>query len=264
MANSAAGAAAERLIQASESATPCPPVRDLIGSDDQDLAYLVQQLVTQHRVANGARLVGRKIGLTSGAVQKQLGVDKPDFGVLFEDMMYTDGATVTADAVLQARVEAELAFVLNADLVAGPLDVDQVRAATAYVLPALEICGSRIAGWDITFADTVADNASAGAVVLGGTPIKLDDVDTAGVVMSMTIDGVEASTGSGRSCMGDPANAVAWLAQVSRENGSPLRAGEVVMSGALGPMCALEPGATVATEITGVGTVTMSYGEGKS
>lgn len=118
----------------------------------------------------GARRCGRKIGLTSAAVQRQLGVDQPDFSVLFEDMVHADGVMLSSDAVLQPRVEAELAFVLDTDLGGGPLDAAQVRAAIEYVVPAREICGSRIRDWDISFADTVADNASSGAVVLGERP----------------------------------------------------------------------------------------------
>ena len=254
--------AAERLIGAHHARVPCAPVRDLIGPGDQAAAYAVQQHVSEHRLSLGARRCGRKVGLTSEAVQAQLGVDQPDFGVLFEDMMHVDGSTVPLDAVLQPRVEAEIAFVLDEDLIDGPLDAVQVRMATAYVVPALEICGSRIQNWDITFADTVADNASSGAVVLGSKPTKIDEVDTADVQMKLSIDGAQLSTGSGRACLGDPINAVAWLARVSRDLGSPLRAGEVVMSGALGPMRPLGAGASVHAALTHLGTVTMRFDKG--
>lgn len=251
--------AADRLLHAARSAVPCAPVRDLIGSDDVDAAYAVQERLTAARIADGATVVGRKIGLTSPAVQAQLGVDQPDFGVLFADMQYAGGDVVASDAVLQPRAEAEIAFVLADDLVDGPLDAAQVRAATAYVVAAVEICGSRIAGWDITFGDTVADNASSGAFVLGPQRTPLGDTDLRGVVMSMTIDGVEVSTGSGAACLGDPVEAVVWLARRSRDLGVPLRAGQVVLSGALGPMRPIAPGSTVRASLSGIGSVTFGY-----
>ena len=251
--------AADRLLRAAASATPCPPVRDLIGREDLAAAYAVQQRITGARVAAGASVVGRKIGLTSQAVQQQLGVDQPDFGILFDDMAYVDGAAVPADAVLQPRVEAEVAFVLKEDLEKGPLDEAQVRAAVDFVVAALEICGSRVAGWDISFADTVADNASAGAYVLGPERRDLDEVEPRDVVMSMSIDGEEVSTGDGTACLGDPVAAVVWLARQARELGNPLRAGQVVLSGALGPMRPVAPNSRVTATISGLGSVSVSF-----
>ena len=160
--------AAARLLAAFEAGTPCSPVRDLIGSADVAAAYAVQEQV--NAVAGPparVTVVGRKIGLTSPAVQRQLGVDQPDFGVLFDDMAPTPTGRGAVDACLQPRVEAEVAFVLKADLADGDLDADQVRAAVDYAVAALEIVDSRVAGWDITFGDTVADNASGGVFVLG-------------------------------------------------------------------------------------------------
>ena len=189
--------AAQRLEKAAAANEPCEPVRDLIGRDDLVAAYAVQDAVTERRVRGGERVVGRKIGLTSLAVQQQLGVDRPDFGVLFGSMGRTDGATITAANLMQPRVEAEIAFVLGADLADGPLDAEQVRAATDHVVAALEVCGSRIRDWDISFADTVADNASGAAFVLGTARRSLDEVVPAEVEMTMSIDGEEASTGNG-------------------------------------------------------------------
>ncbi|WP_312856154.1 2-keto-4-pentenoate hydratase [Nocardioides pelophilus] len=203
--------------------------------------------------------MGRKIGLTSAAVQAQLGVDQPDFGVLFDDMSYDDGAAVPFDAVLQPRVEAEVAFILGADLAEGELDLDQVRAAVDFALPALEICGSRIVDWDISFGDTVADNASAGAYVLGADRVRLETVEPREVEMVMRIDDEIVSTGTGAACLGDPLLALQWLARQARELGSPLRAGQVVLSGALGPMRPVAPGATVTAEISGLGSVSVRF-----
>lgn len=257
----AIAAAADRLRLAAETGTPSAPVRDLIGRDDVAAAYAVQQRLTADRVAAGARVVGRKIGLTSSAVQEQLGVDQPDFGVLFDDMAYADGGAVPAAEVLQPRVEAEVAFVLKEDLAEGPLDLAQVRGAVEYAVAALEICGSRVADWDISFADTVADNASAGAYVLGTQRRTLDEVEPRDVTMSMSIDGAEVSTGSGAACLGDPLEAVVWLARQARTFGEPLRAGQVVLSGALGPMRPVAPGSTVTTTITGLGGVSVAFSE---
>ncbi|MFG1667693.1 2-keto-4-pentenoate hydratase [Streptomyces sp. Y7] len=252
--------AVARLVAAAASGEACPPVRDLIGRDDLAAAYAVQQRITEVRLAGGATVVGRKIGLTAAAVQQQLGVDRPDFGMLFDDMAHTDGAVVAFDAVLQPRVEAEVAFVLKDDLAEGPLDAGQVRAAIDYAVAALEICGSRVAGWDISFGDTVADNASSRAYVLGTERKTLAEVEPKDVAMTMSIDGLEVSTGTGAECLGDPINAVVWLARQLRDLGSePLRAGQVVLSGALGPMRPVEPGNTVTATITGLGSVSVSF-----
>ena len=257
----AIAAAADRLRAAEQSGTPTTPIRDLIGADDVVAAYAVQTRLAEERIAAGARVVGRKIGLTSAAVQQQMGVDQPDFGILFDDMVHADGGTIPFEAVLQPRAEAEIAFVLKEDLVEGDLDDAQVRAAIEYGVAALEICGSRIADWDISFADTVADNASAGAYVLGTERRTLDEFDPVTVAMSMSIDGEEVSTGVGAASLGDPVNAVVWLARTARELGTPLRAGQVVLSGAMGPMRPVTPGATVTSTVTGLGSVTVSFSE---
>lgn len=259
LAADAIATAADRLRAAERSGEPTAPVRDLIGSDDVVAAYAVQTRLAEARIAGGARIVGRKIGLTAEAVQQQMGVDQPDFGILFDDMAYADGATIPFAAVLQPRAEAEIAFVLKEDLADGDLDAAQVRAAIEYGVAALEICGSRIKSWDITFADTVADNASAGAYVLGTERKTLDEFDPVTVEMSMSIDGEVVSTGLGAASLGDPVNAVVWLARTARDLGDPLRAGQVVLSGAMGPMRPITPGATVTSTVTGLGSVSVSF-----
>lgn len=254
----AVATAAERLLSARSGGVPCAPVRDLIGRDDVRAAYAVQQLLTGARVAGGDRVVGRKIGLTSAAVQAQLGVSQPDFGVLFDDMRFPDGALVPAGSVLQPRAEAEIAFVLKEDLVEGDLSPAQVRGAIDHAVAAIEICGSRIEDWDISFADTVADNASGGAFVLGRDRMDLGGFAPRDAVMSLRIDGAEVSTGTGADCMGDPLAAVRWLARQAREWGEPLRAGQVILSGALGPMRPVRPGSTVQATVAPLGTVTFT------
>ena len=254
--------AAKRLDVAAATHTPCEPVRDLIGETDIAAAYAVQQANVQQRIADGARVVGRKIGLTSPAVQAQLGVDRPDFGVLFDDMDVT-GAAAPMTRLLQPKAEAEIAFVLGEDLAEGALSVDRVRQAIAKTYVALEIVDSRIRDWDIRFADTVADNASSGLYALGSQ--LTNDVQPKDVTMEMTLNGQDVSTGTGEACLGDPLNALLWLAQTARDLGEPLRAGQVILSGALGPMAAVGAGdrveATVSVSGRPVGSVAVEFVE---
>lgn len=254
--------AAERLLEAAASGVPCDPVRELIGETDVEAAYAVQERLTAARLAAGATVVGRKIGLTSKAVQAQIGVDQPDFGVLFDDMGYAEGDVVPMSRLLQPKAEAEIAFVLKADLAEGDLDVAQVRAAVDHAVASLEIVDSRVAGWNIRFGDTVADNASSGLYVLGSQPRTLEEVEPADVEMTMEINGEQVSTGTGAACLGDPLNALAWLARTARDFGEPLRAGQVVLSGALGPMADVRPGDVVTAQITGLGSVTARFSGG--
>jgi 2-keto-4-pentenoate hydratase len=251
--------AAERLRLAASTGVPCAPVRDLIGPADVELAYAVQQRSTRDRLAAGARIVGRKIGLTSAAVQQQLGVDQPDFGVLFDDMDVSAVAEVPSGRLLQPRTEAEVAFVLSEDLAEGPLDAAQIRAAVAYAVAALEIVDSRIAGWDITFGDTVADNASSGLFVLGERRLTLDEFQPVEVSMIMRLGGDVVSDGNGAACLGDPLHALAWLARTASLLGDPLRAGQVVLSGALGPMVATPPGSVVTAALGPLGSVSATF-----
>lgn len=237
-----------RLAYAQRSGSPCPPVRDLIGADAA-LAYAVQRAGIDDRLTAGARVVGHKIGLTSVAVQAQLGVDQPDFGVLLDDMQVLEGGVVGPGRLLQPRVEAEVAFVLASDLAGPDLTAADVRAAVDHARVALEIVDSRIAGWDITFADTVADNGSSGMFVLGRTRLDLDEVEPAAVEMELCVDGAIASTGSGVACLGDPLAALLWLARTAVDVGDPLRAGQIVLSGALGPMVDAVPGSTVSARL---------------
>jgi 2-keto-4-pentenoate hydratase len=254
-------AAANRLLTATRTGLPCRPVRDLIGSGDLVAAYAVQRRITQARITDGAWVVGRKIGLTSLAVQQQLGVDQPDFGVLFDNMAYSGGDTLRFSAVMQPRVEAEIAFVLASDLSEGPLEYGDVRDAVDYATAALEVCGSRILDWDISFGDTVADNASSGAFVLGPVRKRLDAFEPKDVTMSMMIDDEVVSTGDGAACLGDPLLALQWLARKARDLGDPLMAGEIVMTGALGPMRAVTPGCSVTATISGLGSVQTAFAE---
>ena len=252
-------AAAARLADAAARGEPCDPVRDLLGSQDVALAYAVQHRLTAQRLATGARIVGRKIGLTSEAVQRQVGVDSPDFGVLFDDMRVDGEGPIRSDRLLQPRAEAEIAFVLAEELSDGPLDQEQVRRATDYAVAALEIVDSRIRGWDIAITDTVADNASSGLFVLGSRHVPLSEFEPAEVTMTLHRDAGLASSGNGRACLGDPLAALSWLARTARDLGSPLRAGDVVLSGALGPLVDVGPGVQLLAELSVLGRVTAAF-----
>jgi 2-keto-4-pentenoate hydratase len=251
--------AVERLAHATATATACAPVRDLIGRDDIDAAYRVQSTLLAARLRAGATRVGRKIGLTSTAVQQQLGVDQPDFGVLLAEMAVPDGAVVPWGHLLQPKVEGEVAFRLGADL-DGPIDRAAVRHAVANMHAAIEIVDSRIAGWDIGIADTVADNASSGLFVVAELAVPLSDVEPREVGMFLQVNGRTESQGTGQDCLGDPLVALEWLARTAAHYGDPLRAGELVLSGALGPMVTIKPGDSVRVEITGLGAVGASFG----
>ena len=252
--------AADRLEQAARSGVACPP---LTGLRDVGAAYRVQQCLTERRLAAGARIVGRKIGLTNPAVQRQIGVDRPDFGVLFDDMRYDDGAEIPIGRLLQPRAEAEVAFLLARDIEDASDAV--VRGAVALAFPALEIVDSRIADWKIAITDTVADNASSGVFVIGATGTPLDSFEPRDVTMTMrraAADGdglTGVSTGTGRDCLGDPLHALAWLAATAIEFGAPLRAGDIVLSGALGPMVAVSPGDVFEAEIAPLGTISARF-----
>jgi 2-keto-4-pentenoate hydratase len=252
--------AAERLAEARRTNAPVEPVRDLITS--QSDAYAVQKLWVNEQITSGRRIVGRKIGLTSAAVQKQLGVDSPDFGTLMDDMAIPDGAEIPYGTVLQPRAEAEVALVLEHDLTHERHTVADVIRATAFALPAIEVVGSRIRDWDITLADTVADNGSSALYVLGTRPVHLKDLDlrTAGMVMERRGD--QVSTGAGAACLGNPLNAVLWLADMLVSIGEPLRAGDTVLTGALGPMVAAAPGDVFEARIQGLGSVRAAFAKG--
>ena len=256
----AVAAAVARLAAAGAGRQPCPPVRDLLPAGDIDTAYAVQTALIDARTGDGAKVVGRKIGLTNPKVQAQLGVDQPDFGVLLDDMACPQDSPVDHARLLQPRIEAEIAFVLSRDLdQSGKISTDIVRSAVDYAVAALEIVDSRIAGWDISIVDTVADNASSGMFVLGSTRTPLDRFDPVAVTMSMTRNGEVVSAGSGADCLGDPLAAVIWLASTARDYGRPLRAGDVVLSGALGPMVPVAPGDTFRAELTGLGSVHATF-----
>lgn len=238
------------------------PLREVLAPTDADGAYTVQTINTRFWEAQGRRIVGRKAGLTAKAVQAQLGVDQPDFGVLFDDMRVADGGVLDPVRTIQPKAEAEIAFILGADLPDPETSVAQAAAAVASVHAAIEIVDSRIADWKITFADTVADNGSSAFFVLADAGRALTGLDLEGAAMEMTVNGAVASTGVGAAALGNPLNAAAWLARTLAARGEPLKAGDILLAGALGPMVALTAGDQVVASIRGLGEVRFTYGEG--
>jgi 2-keto-4-pentenoate hydratase len=259
MANSDLAAAA-RLLRDAYSKGAVAPLRDYLEPTDAVGAYAVQAVNTRFWEEQGRRIVGRKAGLTAKAVQLQLGVDQPDFGVLFDDMRVADGGRLDPVKCLQPKAEAEIAFVLGADLPSPETTPDEVAAAVATVYAAIEIVDSRIADWKITFADTVADNGSSAYFLLAEQGLPLAGLDLEGAAMEMRINGEVVSTGIGAAALGNPLNAAAWLARTLATRGEPLKAGDVLLAGALGPMVALTPGDVVETSVAGIGTCSFTYG----
>jgi 2-keto-4-pentenoate hydratase len=211
------------------------------------------------RLEQGDRLIGRKIGLTSLAVQRQLGVDQPDYGMLFDDMAVPDGWEVSRRRLIQPKVEAEIALVLGRDLDDEQITVVDVIRAVDFALPAIEIVDSRIVDWKIGILDTIADNASSGLYVVGGSPRKLDGLELRACSMKMHCGKQEVSTGLGAACLGDPLSATWWLAKTMAGVGRPLRAGDTVLSGALGPMVTVKWGEVYEAQISGLSSVRAAF-----
>lgn len=253
-------ALADMLWTAHEKRQPIDPIRDIFGPGAPDAekiaqAYAVQAINIRRQVEQGRRIVGRKAGLTAKAVQAQLGVAQPDFGTLLDDMAIGDGEEIDTSLVVQPKVEAEIALVLERDLPYERHSVADILSATAYAVAAIEIVGSRIANWNIKILDTVADNASSGLFVLGTQPVPLRKLDLYGCAMAMDRNGEVVSTGTGAACLGNPINATRWLADTMVRVGSPLRAGDVIMTGALGPMVMVRPGEVFTSRIDGLAPV---------
>lgn len=247
--------AAKQLRDAAASGHYINPLSERFDGLDIASAYAIQQHNTNVRLDRGQRIVGRKIGLTSQAVQAQLGVNQPDYGALFDDMSYGNGEPIPWAKLHQPKAEAEIAFVLGQDLTtSNPSQLDVVHAID-HAVAAIEIVGSRIANWNIDIIDTIADNASSGTYVLGNTLHRLEDLDLDLCGMVMERRGEPVSVGAGRACLGNPLNAVVWLARKMVEHDQPLKAGDLVLCGALGPMVPVLPGDVIEARINGLGSV---------
>lgn len=254
---------ADMLIQAEASGEACEPLRNVakrLGWETtQENAYSVQRIVTAHRKTKGDRIVGRKIGLTAKSVQKQLGVDEPDYGCLWSSQAHGDGEVLKLASFIEPKLEAEVALVLERDVTNADATLADLINATAYALPAFEIVDSHIGNWDIKLFDTVSDNASGAGYVLGAEPRRLDQLSLRDAKMTLWEDQKEVSTGSGGECMGHPLNAATWLARRLAEMGDPFRAGDIILTGALGPMVGVKAGARYEMEIQGLGRVKVEF-----
>ncbi|NLW98617.1 MAG: 2-keto-4-pentenoate hydratase [Actinomycetales bacterium] len=251
--------ATDRLLAAYASREPIDPLTSTYDGMDLEDAYAIQLAQIDRLLAQGRTVKGHKVGLTSAAMQKLLGVSEPDYGHLLDDFFYLEHQPIPADRFLQARVEPEMAFVLKRTLQGPGVTVHEAAAAVDFVLPALEIVDSRIRDWKIGLFDTIADNASSGAVVLGSTPTLLQDVDlrlTGGV---MHKNAQVAGTGAGGAVLGSPINALVWLANTLGARGIPLEAGHVVLPGAICAMVPVAAGDTVTATFAGLGSVTARF-----
>lgn len=246
----------ERLWQAQAQKIPCrAPSEDFPELTVQEAYQAQSQLIARR----GGVILGRKIGLTSPAIQEWLNVTEPDFGVLLDDMILSQGMRAPIGELLQPRIEAEVAFILKKDLRGPTVTPAEAIRAVDFALPALEIIDSRIADWNITFEDTIADNASSGLFVLGNTPTKLDNIDLRLKGMVLRKNGRVVSTGAGAACLGDPINALVWLANKLASFDTTLRQGDIILSGALGPVTEVEAGDFIDADISGLGSVSIGF-----
>lgn len=250
---------ARALREAHASRKAIAPIRDILAGATIADAYAIQAENMRHGIGQGRVPVGAKIGLTAKAVQAQMGVDQPDFGSLYADMVVADGGTVPAATLIQPKVEAEIAFVMARTPRADRLTTPELIASIAYALPSIEIVDSRIESWNIGIVDTIADNASSGLFVLGARAVQIDALDLRLCGMVLEKNGDPVSFGAGAACLGNPLHAVAWLARTMAEVGRPLVEGDIILSGALGPMVALAPGDHVEARIGGLGSVSVRF-----
>lgn len=253
--------AADLLYAAHETKTAIAPLCEQFALDIDD-AYAIQDHNTQRWLDAGRILSGRKIGVTSKAVQTQLGVDQPDYGMLFSDMAFADGETISMDHLLQPRIEGEIAFYLGKDLDQPGMTLAEVLSAIEYAVAAIEVVDSRIADWKIGITDTIADNASSGLYVLGSRPVQLDGFDHLKCAMAIKHQGQPVSEGVGAACLGNPLTSCLWLARKMQVVGRPLKAGDLILSGALGPIVPVEANETYELSIEGLGTVRAEFTAG--
>ena len=251
--------AVDQLWEAREKGIPCSPVRELIGENDIDLAYEVQELFNQRVFEEkGYTRSGFKIGLTSPAVQQQLGVDQPDFGLIFHQTDISKSRSVPFKELMQPKVEAEMAFILGRDVTETFDHIEDVKDVLDSVYLSMEIVGSRVLNWDIRITDTVADNASASHYILSEYATEIGDVDFEAAKMKLYENGELKSEGSANACMGNPLNAVLWLCNTFITRGVALKKGDVILSGALGPMVPCTRGAEYRAEIQGLGELSFN------
>ena len=251
---------ADTLYNAMISRQAISPLTEQFEDISIEDAYQISLQFLQHRLDKGERIIGKKIGLTSHAVQSMLNVDQPDFGYLTDKMVYSQGQEVPlSDTLMQPRAEGEIAFILKKDLKGPGVTAADVLAATDYLLPCFEIVDSRIKDWKIKIQDTVADNASCGVFILGDTAVKPEDVDLKTCGMVVEKNGKIISTGAGAAALGSPVNCVAWLANTLGHYGISLKTGEVILSGALVPLENVQAGDFMSVSIGGIGNASVKF-----
>jgi 2-oxopent-4-enoate hydratase len=250
---------ADELWDADRNVRPVPQLSERYPELVLEDAYAIQTINIDRRVAAGQRIIGRKVGLTSAPMQKILGVNEPDFGVLTDEMFVEDGDLISLDRLLQPRVEAEPAFVMERDLAGPGVTTAGALAAIAGVMPSVEIVDSRVADWKIKLVDTVADNASSGLLVVGGRMRKLDDIDLRLLGVAFSRHGEVIDTGACAAAMGNPARCVAWLANKLGSLGSGLKAGDIVLPGAPHQMVTVRPGDVFRADFAHIGAVTVRF-----
>lgn len=251
-------ATATRLQQAYETGKPIDPIIDGRPGTTLTDAYRIQQEQVRGWVEAGEIVKGHKVGLSSPAMQEQMGVDQPDFGHLTSGMFHLEHRPIAA-SFLQPRIEPEVAFVLGRELTGPGVTIADAARAVEFVLPALEIVDSRIRDWRISIVDTVADNASSGGVVLGATPLPLSKVDLRLMGCNLYKSGELLATGTGAAVLGSPLNALVWLANTIGPLGISLEPGHVVLPGTMTRAFPVEPGETVVAHMAGLGDVTAAF-----
>jgi len=235
------------------------PITETYPEIDIDTAYKIQLGLVQLKDADGEKIVGKKIGLTSKAMQKMLNVDQPDYGHIFDNMVLQDGVVFRVAELIQPKIEPEIAFILDREIKGPGVTPMQVLAATRFVVPALEIIDSRIEGWRIKLCDTIADNASSARVVLGSSPKRVDERDLKLVGMILEKNGDIVQTGAGGAVLGHPAVAVAWLANAVGQFGVSLNAGDIIMPGSLCGAVDVGAGDLLQASFDGLGTVSVRF-----
>ncbi|MEW8970347.1 MAG: fumarylacetoacetate hydrolase family protein [Mesobacillus sp.] len=250
---------ADSLLEAEKSKNAIEPLTAHFENLNVMDAYNIQLEVLKRKLALGRTVIGKKVGLTSVAMQKMLGVDEPDYGHLLDDMKVPNGGAVKMSDFLSPKIEAEIGFVLGEDLKGPNVTFLDVLMATKYVVPTLEIIDSRIADWKIGLIDTVADNGSSAMVVVGEKMTAIDGVDLRSVGMTFFKNNEMVATGSGAAALGHPANAIAWLANKLHEFGITLKAGELILPGALSAAITVQEGDTVSAQFGPVGSVSVTF-----
>ena len=249
----------QELLRAEQTRAVLRPFTEKYPAISQEEAYGIQLAFIELKKSAGAKVVGKKIGLTSKAMQKMLNVDQPDYGHILDGMVLQDGAQFRVAELIQPKIEPEIAFIMARDLKGPGVTPMQVMAATRFVVPALEIIDSRIEGWKIKLCDTIADNASSARVVLGSSPRRVDERDLKLVGMILEKNGDIVQTGAGGAVLGHPAVAVAWLANAVGQFGVSLNAGDIVMPGALCGAVDVAAGDLLQASYDGLGTVSVRF-----